>query len=72
MDINRFNIYYRVSVKKPYRFQTTEKRFDFPAKTDGAQCFSWIKINELSENDFTFPTDKHIVLKIKKDFNNSV
>jgi 8-oxo-dGTP diphosphatase len=62
------NIYYRVSLLKPYQFQTTEKRFDFPEIFDGAQCFRWLKIDELSEDDFTFPIDKSIVNMIQSSF----
>lgn len=61
------NIYYQITIRKPYNFRTTEKKFDFPEKTDGAQCFRWMKIKELSENDFTFPIDKRIILKIRKE-----
>ena len=66
------NIYYRVSIHKPFNFQTTEKKFDFPEIVDGAQCFRWLRIDDLSEGDFTFPVDKSIVLKIRNDFIRSV
>ena len=62
------NIYYQVSVKKPFHFKTTEKKFDFTDLIDGAQCFRWLKISELSENDFTFPIDKRILPLIRKFF----
>jgi 8-oxo-dGTP diphosphatase len=62
------NIYYWVTVNKPFHFKTTENKFDFPEIIDGAQCFRWLKINELSENDFTFPIDKRIIMKIRMDF----
>ena len=62
------NIYYRVSVNKPFHFKTTEKEFDFTDLIDGAQCFRWLKISELSENDFTFPIDKRILPLIRKFF----
>ena len=62
------NIYYHVSLLKPYHFQTTEKKFDFPEKIDGAQSFRWLKINELSEDNFTFPIDKKIAMDLRKDF----
>jgi ADP-ribose pyrophosphatase YjhB (NUDIX family) len=64
------NIYYLVEAKKPFPFKTTTKKFDFPEMADGAQCFRWISIRELSENEFTFPIDKFIVYKLKKDFGN--
>jgi 8-oxo-dGTP diphosphatase len=62
------NIYYRLNVSKPYQFKTTEKRFDFPEIIDGAQCFRWLKIDELSDDDFTFPIDKKIAMNLGMDF----
>jgi len=38
------------------------------AAIDGAQCFRWENIDELSEDNFTFPVDKYIVQKLKNDF----
>jgi 8-oxo-dGTP diphosphatase len=64
------NIYYLVEAKKPYTFKTTAKKFDFPNVVDGAQSFRWIPVMELSEGEFTFPIDKFIVHKLKKDFGN--
>ena len=61
------NIYYRVEVKKPYTFQTTDKKFDFPEMVDGAQCFRWRVIEDLKEEEFTFPIDK-IVVKLLMNF----
>jgi ADP-ribose pyrophosphatase YjhB (NUDIX family) len=64
------NVYYLVQSKKPYPFKTTDKKYDFPEVVDGAQCFRWILITELTEGEFTFPIDKFIVLKLRKDFEN--
>jgi 8-oxo-dGTP diphosphatase len=61
------NIYYRVSIHKPFHFRTTEKKFDFREIVDGAQSFRWLKIADLSEDDFTFPIDKMIVINLRKD-----
>jgi 8-oxo-dGTP pyrophosphatase MutT (NUDIX family) len=62
------NVYYLVKSKKPYRFQTTDTKFDFALVVDGVQCFRWIPITELTEEEFTFPIDKFIVHKLQKDF----
>ena len=62
------NVYYLVQAKKPYPFKTTDKKFDFPEVVDGVQCFRWIPIMELTEAEFTFPIDKFIVHKLRKDF----
>jgi len=56
-----------VKVRKPYRFRTTEKKYDFPEVADGAQCFRWVRIEELTEEEVTFPIDKFLLKKIKKE-----
>jgi 8-oxo-dGTP pyrophosphatase MutT (NUDIX family) len=61
-----FNVYYRVQIEKPYHFQITDIKNDIPA-VDGAQSFRWLKISSLKEEDFTFPIEKFIVKKIKKE-----
>lgn len=61
-----FNVYYRVKIARPYPFKISRVKNDIPA-VDGAQSFRWIKIDELKEDDFTFPIDKFIVQKIKKE-----
>jgi len=61
------NIYYRIRAQKPFRFTTTSKKNNIP-QVDCAQCFRWIKMNEITEDDFTFPIDQYLVAKIKKDF----
>ena len=60
------SIYYRVNVVKPFRFRTTEKKYDFREIVDGAQSFRWLKISDLSENDLTFPIDQKIIPQIQK------
>jgi 8-oxo-dGTP diphosphatase len=62
------NVYYTVRTLKPYPFKTSDKRFDFPDVVDGAQSFRWIPVKRLTEDDFTFPIDKQMVPRLKKDF----
>jgi len=59
------SIYYRVRAKKPYRFKTTLKKNDIP-QAEGAQCFRWMKISEMTEDEFTFPIDRRVVREIAK------
>jgi 8-oxo-dGTP diphosphatase len=62
-DMQLLNIYYVVKAVKPYRFKTTGIKNDF-LPVDGAQCFRWVKIDELKAEDFTFPIDQYIVGKL--------
>jgi 8-oxo-dGTP diphosphatase len=64
-DMQLFNVYYRVKAEKPFRFQTTELKNDIPP-VDGAQCFRWMKIEELKAEEFTFPIDRFIVGEMRK------
>ncbi|MCK9202983.1 MAG: NUDIX domain-containing protein [Bacteroidales bacterium] len=60
------SIYYRVSAPKPYLFPVTDIRYDIP-EIDGAQSFRWLKISDLSENEFTFPVDKYISRRLRDE-----
>jgi 8-oxo-dGTP diphosphatase len=60
-EFQLINVYYLVSANKPYTFSTTTKKNDFPEVTDGAQCFRWVALEDLTEEDVTFPIDKHVV-----------
>jgi len=55
------SIYYLVKALEPMRFNTTEIPFSFHEKTEGAQCFRWIPLDKLTEDDVTFPLDKKVV-----------
>jgi 8-oxo-dGTP diphosphatase len=54
------SVYYVVQLKSAINFSISQKAFDFTALIDGAQSFRWISLNELSEEDFTFPIDKKV------------
>lgn len=58
------NIYYIVWAEKPYRFVTADRKNDIPP-VDGAQCFRWRKIKELTAMEFTFPIDRFIAEKLR-------
>jgi 8-oxo-dGTP diphosphatase len=63
-DMQLINIYYLVKADKPYLFNTTRIKNDIP-KTDGAQNFRWVALDDLNADEFTFPIDKFIVGKIR-------
>jgi hypothetical protein len=60
------NIYYKVTLPKPFCFETTLKRFDIP-EIDEAQCFRWVSMEELKPDEFTFPIDQFLVRKLKQE-----
>jgi ADP-ribose pyrophosphatase YjhB (NUDIX family) len=59
------SIYYLIKFNEPIRLKIAEKKFDFAELKDDAQSFRWIKISELTENDFTLPIDKVVGNMIK-------
>jgi 8-oxo-dGTP diphosphatase len=63
-----FNIYYVVQADKPFSFKTTSVKNDIP-EVDGSQNFRWIRIDEMTEDDFTLPIDKGIVGKLRRKQN---
>ncbi|QGY43115.1 NUDIX domain-containing protein [Maribellus comscasis] len=58
------SIYYRAELIKPLKFKISTKPFDFEKMEDGKQSFRWVKINQLSENNLTFPIDKIVAEKL--------
>ncbi len=60
------NIYYLVRAEKPYPFKATDKKNDFRDIADGAQCFRWVALKELTEEEMTLPVDK-VVARMLKD-----
>jgi 8-oxo-dGTP pyrophosphatase MutT (NUDIX family) len=59
------SIYYLADLQKPVRFEVSEKPFDFKKTEEGSQCFRWVKINEINEDDISFPIDKFVIKKLK-------
>jgi 8-oxo-dGTP pyrophosphatase MutT (NUDIX family) len=61
------SIYYLIRIEKPYRFKTTNKKFDFEEVIDGAQTFRWVSLKNLDVNELTFPIDKKVTTLLKKE-----
>lgn len=60
------SIYYLAKFKKNPEFKISEKAFDFKEFIEGAQSFRWVNINNLSENDLSFPIDRLVLAKLKQ------
>tara|TARA_B100000683_G_scaffold109642_1_gene108123 strand:+ start:915 stop:1346 length:432 start_codon:yes stop_codon:yes gene_type:complete len=56
------SIYYKVDLEDGV-IVSTEKPFDF--ESNEPQCFRWVSLDEIMENDVTFPIDKEVVQRIK-------
>jgi len=60
------SVYYLIDVDNPGLIKSTDVIFDFKELTDGAQTFRWKKLQDITEDDFTLPTDKYLAEKIRK------
>jgi 8-oxo-dGTP diphosphatase len=59
-DSQIISIYYIVKNIAPLNLPIKTLVFDFDGEGDVLQSFRWVKLADLSEDDFTFPTDKHV------------
>lgn len=60
VDSQVIGIYYIVDATEEIDIITSNKKFDFKKKVEGAQSFRWLDINKISENDFTFVIDRRV------------
>ena len=54
------SVYYMVKNLNDLYLTIKSKVFDFDGDGDVLQAFRWLKLSELSADDFTFPIDKHV------------
>lgn len=61
------SVYYLVKKLHPFTLNCKTKAFDFDRPhLDANQCFRWIKIEHLTNDDVSFKTDKTVVDLLKK------
>ena len=60
------SIYYFISVPEPEKISVTKNRFDFSEVKEEAQTFRWVALQDLSEDDFTFPIEKRVANLLKE------
>lgn len=59
-DSQIISVYYKVRNLQELNLSFKVKVFDFDGEGDVLQSFRWIKLSELSADDFTFPIDQHV------------
>jgi len=64
------SIFYRIKLIGPIKFKISEKPFDFEMN-NGNFSFRWKKIDQLKEDEFTFPVEKHVCKLLKYKYLNS-
>jgi len=65
-DSQLISIYYLADLKYPLKFKISEKEFDFEKHQNGNQSFRWMKINDIREEDISFPIDKFVIQILQK------
>jgi len=60
------SIYYLIRFKEPVKFKISKVPFDFPELINGSRSFRWIKIKDLTNDDLTFPIDRHVASLLKE------
>jgi len=64
-DHQLISIYYEIKLTEDPKFKISTKAFDFPELINESQSFRWKSIEELIEDDLTFPIDKKMVEIVK-------
>lgn len=59
-DSQIISIYYVVRNINPLDLSIKLKPYDFDGEGETLQAFRWVKLNELTEDDVTFPIDKYV------------
>ncbi|HVV55522.1 MAG TPA: NUDIX domain-containing protein [Mucilaginibacter sp.] len=60
-DTQVISVYYQVRNVSPLSLMFKTAPFDFDGEGEILQSFRWISLDKLSEDDVTFPADKHVV-----------
>ena len=59
------SIYYLIELTDPDSLKTTNKKFDF-TDVEGAQTFRWAKLEDIEEEEMTFPIDRKVIGMVKE------
>ncbi|QQL51297.1 NUDIX domain-containing protein [Mucilaginibacter ginkgonis] len=67
-DSQIISVYYKVKNRSPLNlnFKTTVFDFGTDDLKQVVQCFRWVPLGTLTENEMTFPIDKHVVKLLKE------
>ncbi len=60
-DHQLISIYYRAEFPETPRFRISDKKFDFEGEINGSQSFRYVSLNDLAEEDLSFPIDRYVL-----------
>lgn len=65
-DSQIISVYYLVRNLDPLNLSFKTKPYDFDGDGPVLQAFRWVKLDDLQEDDVTFPIDRHVVKLLKE------
>ncbi|HLO57540.1 MAG TPA: NUDIX domain-containing protein [Bacteroidales bacterium] len=65
------SIYYIIKFREKPLFRISEKHFDFN-EINGSQSFRWASLDELTEEDLTFPVDRYVLNLLKENHRENI
>lgn len=66
-DDQLISIYYKANLPAPEHIRVSEIAFEYTSDEEGAQTFRWVALEKLSEDEVTYPIDKHVVRLLKHE-----
>jgi 8-oxo-dGTP diphosphatase len=66
-DSQLISIYYKLRFVQKPGFRISTKIFDFKGKKEGSQSFRWASVEELRDEDLTFPVDRFVLNLLKRE-----
>lgn len=67
-DHQLLSIYYLADLTEELKVRVSDKAFDFPELTNGAQSFRWVSLTRIKEEDLNFPIDRKVLGLLKREF----
>ena len=65
-DHQLLSVYYLAGFSEKISFRISDRPFDFPALVNGTQSFRWASVDDLEEDELTFPIDRLVLGKLKE------
>jgi 8-oxo-dGTP pyrophosphatase MutT (NUDIX family) len=62
------SIYYLTEIEAPEELVCVRKPFDYEYEVEGAQCFRWMSLQNLSGDTLSFPIDKRVVELLRSSY----
>ncbi len=65
-DHQLISIYYLADLTEELKVPVSSKPFDFPEEKNGQQSFRWVPLEDLDEENLSFPIDRKVAGMLKR------